>query len=279
MKWMKNGELNHTGQDIAVDVQDRAFLYGDGFFTTIKIVHGQPMLWHRHLHRLTQCAAQLYFQVDLSNLPQQIVRLLAASRARGQFIDELNGVLKVIVSRGVGERGYVIPDTPADIYIQFFEQKQIIEAKREINSGVLDITLGHLMPQLAGLKTLNRLEQVILKQALAQTDWAEGLVCDHYGNVIEGVSSNCFFYSDQTWITPNLDHAGVAGTMRAEILHQMQTLNIHHKIAPMPKEALSQVEALFFCNALTGIVAVKALNDRVLNTEIVQQLQQQLLLS
>lgn len=279
MKWMKNGELNQTEHNVAVDVQDRAFLYGDGFFTTVKIVQGQPMLWHRHMHRLTQCAQQLYFQVDLSGLAQQTVRLLAESRVRGQFIDELNGVLKIIISRGVGERGYLIPEQTADVYLQFFPDNHVLHARPAIDSGVLESTVGHLMPQLAGLKTLNRLEQVILRQELAEKGLVEGLVCDYLGNMVEGVSSNCFFYIDQTWITPNLDHVGVLGTMRAEILHQMRELKIHHKVAPVPKEALECVSAMFFCNALSGIVPVKSLNQRVLNTEIVQQLQYQLSLS
>lgn len=276
---MKNGDINNADNHLAIDVQDRAFLYGDGFFTTIKVRQGQPLLWQRHLHRLQHCAQQLYFQLDFSGLPQQIVRLLAESRVRGQFIDELNGVLKIIISRGVGARGYLIPDHPADVYIQFIPDNHVLDARPAIDSGVLDSNVGQMMPQLAGLKTLNRLEQVILRHELAGKGWIEGLVCDQLGNLIEGVSSNCFFYIDQTWLTPNLDHAGITGTMRAEILHQMQQFDINHKIFHIPKNALQHVEAMFFCNALSGIVPVKSLDQRVLNTEIVQQLQRQLVLS
>lgn len=269
MYCMKNGTLYNAG----IDLQDRAFLYGDGFFTTIAVKQGQPQLWERHLLRLNQCAEQLLFNVDFSQVQQHVNQLI-------EHVDPSlsnPATVKIIVSRGIGLRGYLAPDTPADVYIQYFP-REITPTIPIDETGVLNSHLGQVMPQLVGLKTLNRLEQVILRGELAAHGWREGLVCDNAGYVVEGVFSNCFLYLNGKWITPLLEKAGVAGVMRAEILAQMEKQSIEHQIALFPVDALAQVEALFFCNALTGIVPVRSLQGRALNLGIVQHLLQQLML-
>jgi len=255
-----------------IDCQDRAFLYGDGFFTTIRLEDGKLCLWQRHIERLIQCADQLGFNLDIEILEQQVQDFLKDH-------DSSFGTFKIIISRGLGERGYLPPEQSADIYIQFFpaEKPEIVaEAAQPIDSGLLQLTLGHVMPAIAGLKTLNRMEQVLLRQELAATKWPEALVSDIQGNLIEGVYSNCFFYMDNKWYTPLLDQAGIAGVMRTEILAQMLSDNIPHLITHIPKTVVDQIEALFFCNALSGIVPVKSLNGRPLNMQPVEQLKQKL---
>lgn len=266
----KNGEPCQS-----IDCHDRAFLYGDGFFTTIRVQQGQLLLWPRHVQRLQQCAERLFFNVDFSRLQQDAQRVLA------NYLNASDGdaVFKVIVSRGIGQRGYLAPQQPADIYFQVLPYVQHDDYAQGIQTGVLPLSIGHVMPQLAGLKTLNRLEQVVLRQALAATPWPEALVCDLSANVIEGVYSNCFMYLDGEWHTPLLDQAGIEGVMRAEIMARMQAIGLTPHVSPIPKAAIERIDALFFCNALSGIVPVWQLHDRLLNVQVVQELQQQLLLS
>ncbi len=265
---IKNGQPCH-----AIDCQDRAFLYGDGFFTTIKVTQGQPRLWQRHIERLIECAEQLTFDIDIEEIEAQVNDFLA------EYI-EFSGALKIIVSRGLGQRGYMPPEQKADVYLHGFpHDEQQAEASNDaekqaqaIDSGLLQLTLGHTMPALVGLKTLNRLEQVLLRHELASTPWAEALVTDLQGNIVEGVASNCFFYMDEKWHTPILDQAGIAGVMRAEILEKMLTHDIAHSVVNVPKAAIEHIEAMFFCNALIGILPVKTLLDRPLELAPVQQL-------
>lgn len=271
MLMFKNGQ-----PCLAIDAQDRAFLYGDGFFTTIKIQDAEALLWPWHVQRLRHCALQLGFDLGIGQIEQQVDELLTNQ-------DQASGILKIIVSRGTGSRGYLPPNQPADVYLQFFantvqEDLAVLTPHclqdKAIASGMLKQTLGHVMPRLAGLKTLNRMEQVLLRQELAQTGWTEGLVTDVQGNVIEGVYSNCFFYTNEKWYTPALEQAGIAGVMRAALLDFMQAQHIAHAIQPFPKAGLTQVEAMFFCNAVTGIVPVKSFEQRVLDVQPVLKLAQ-----
>ena len=121
------------------------------------------------------------------------------------------------------------------------------------------------MPGLVGLKTLNRLEQVLLKQEADQRGWSEALVTDVQGGVVEGVSSNCFICINNTWITPELRYNGVFGVMRAEILQRMQDQGIACQQRYIDMEEIAHIQSLFFCNALNPMKIVTQFEQRSLD--------------
>lgn len=123
------------------------------------------------------------------------------------------------------------------------------------------------MPSLVGLKSLNRLEQVLLKNEADQRGWSEALVTDVQGTVVEGVSSNCFIRLNNTWITPELRYNGVHGVMRAEILSRMQQHGIACEQRFIDMDEITQFESLFFCNALSPMKIVTELNQQPLNVQ------------
>lgn len=183
MYLIKNGELQPDNESL-VSVYDRAFLYGDGFFSTIKVRAGHLQLWERHLARLQECAERLFFQVHFDALPHYMSVLLNHFSAE---VSTQSGIIKVVVSRGEGPRGYLPPEQPADVYVQFFPQTGTEKPATAIESGILVRRLGLTMPLLRGLKTLNRIEQVVMRRELAQRGWQEGLVFDVNGELVEGV--------------------------------------------------------------------------------------------
>lgn len=249
----------------AIDPLDRAFLYGDGLFTSVRVYDEKPCLWSHHVQRLQQGAERLSLHIDLTKIELDV---LAKSALLG------HGVLKIIVSRGVGARGYLPPNQPAVVYIQLFPQEKNTDdlVKQPIESGLLTGQLGQVMPQLAGLKTLNRLEQVILRQELATHGWVEGLVYDVNGLLVEGVYSNCFFQVDGQWWTPPITNAGILGVMRAELIERMHAQDISLHLQSLHRDEIDRIEAMFFCNALTQIVPVRQLNGRNLDVSAVTTL-------
>jgi len=179
----------------------------------------------------------------------------------------VNGTLKIVISRGDGQRGYSLPDHPADVWV-FFYPKAVDDFQVEkIKSGLLQQVLGLTMPSLVGLKSLNRLEQVLLKHEADQKGWTEALVTDVQGSVVEGVSSNCFIRLNNTWITPELRYNGVHGVMRAEILSRMQQQGIACEQRFIDLEEISKFESLFFCNALSPMKVVTEFQQRPLNVQ------------
>ena len=259
-----------------IHVLDRAFHYGDGCFSTARIRQNQIELFDRHLARLQYANRQLSLNANLELITETLTLL---KQAHG----ELNGTLKIVLSRGVGQRGYSLPDHPADVWIFFYPQVQAsLDTAYHydiIQSGVLTQTIGLSMPNLVGLKSLNRLEQVLLKQEADQKGWPEALVTDVQGSVVEGVSSNCFIRINNTWITPQLGYNGVHGVMRAEILSRMQQQRLHCEQRDIHASEIAQIQSLFFCNALTPMKIVSHLGQQVLDMQPCVELFKQLQLS
>ncbi|MEO5344668.1 MAG: aminotransferase class IV [Gammaproteobacteria bacterium SHHR-1] len=119
-------------------------------------------------------------------------------------------------------------------------------------------------PQLAGIKHLNRLEQVLARQEWTDSEIAEGLLCDSQGHLIEGISSNLFIQQGERLITPLLDGCGVTGIMRSCVMQAAAELAIPLDEAGFGVDRLLQADAAFVTNSLTGIRLISALPGRVL---------------
>lgn len=239
---------------------DRAFHYGDGCFSTARMHDNSFELKERHFARLAFAAKRLLLNVDLDLIEQSVRRIQ-------QQHNPMNGTLKIMISRGEGNRGYALPDHAADVYVIFYPQTTTDFQFETISSGILDTAMGLSMPQLVGIKSLNRLEQVLLKKEAQDKAWLEALVTDVQGGVVEGVSSNCFIRINNTWITPELRYNGVHGVMRAEILSRMQKQQIVCEQRYVDMGEISTFQSLFFCNALNPMKAVTDLNALPLDVQ------------
>ncbi|EJZ59434.1 aminodeoxychorismate lyase [Pseudomonas fluorescens R124] len=235
----------------ALSLKDRGLAYGDGLFETIAVHGGQPVLLDRHLTRLAEGCSRLAIAADI-----ELVRteLLAYAEAMGE------GVLKLILTRGDGLRGYA-PDPAA-------QGRRILQGNPPAAYPAVHgeqgvrlfpcVTRLSNQPLLAGLKHLNRLEQVLARAEWRDSEHAEGLMLDQAGRVIEGVYSNLFLVRDGALITPDLKRCGVAGVMRAEILFQAESLGIHTQITDISLEQLQWADEVFVCNSVYGVWPVRA---------------------
>ena len=244
----------------SINLLDRAFHYGDGCFTTARFHHNDLELKQLHWARLKLASERMFLQFDFEVLNKSITLL------QQQFA-VLDGTLKIVLSRGDGDRGYAMPEHAADIYVFYYPKKNSDFQPEFIQSGVLDQAMGLTMPNLVGLKTLNRLEQVMLKKEALEKGWQEALVTDVQGAIVEGVSSNCFIRLNNTWITPELRYNGVHGVMRAEILSRMHQQGISCKQCFIDMDKIQHMQSLFFCNTLSPMKIVSTLNHRNLDTQ------------
>jgi len=248
-----------------ISATDRGLAYGDGLFSTIKIELGKVIDWSLHLNRLKSGADRLFFpSVDWILLENEIFET-------AQTVNEYpHYVLKIILTRGSGGRGYsaegceqavriISLSSFPDVYLKWQQQGiRVINCHTQLGRN----------KQLAGLKSLARLEQVLIKQELISSQADEGLVCDELGNVIEGCSANVFIYLDGQWLTPKLDYCGVAGVMRARILQSDQVNVIEKEISI---NDINQATCLCLTNALMGVVPVKQYQDKHYSKQALQK--------
>ncbi|MEN5042429.1 MULTISPECIES: aminodeoxychorismate lyase [Pseudomonas] len=235
----------------ALSLKDRGLAYGDGLFETIAVHGGQPVLLDRHLTRLAEGCSRLAIAADIERVRSE---LLAYAAAMGE------GVLKLILTRGDGLRGYapdpaaqgrrILQGTPPAVY-------PAVHGEQGVRLFPCVTRLSN-QPLLAGLKHLNRLEQVLARAEWHDGEHAEGLMLDQAGRVIEGVFSNLFLVRDGVLITPDLKRCGVAGVMRAEILFQAESLAIPIQITDISLEQLQWADEVFICNSVYGVWPVRA---------------------
>lgn len=229
-----------------IDPCERAFAYGDGLFTTLAVRAAQSPLLPYHWRRLQEGCQRL--GINVQAVEQAILDFPRFLQAYPDC------TAKIIISRGASGRGYLPADSAAPmVYFQAWPAAAPVLVHRQgISTGVLQQRLG-LNPLLAGLKHLNRLEQVLLRQELQQQGWPEGVVCDLQGQVVEGVFSNLFVIQDDTLLTPALQQAGVAGVMRAYLLDWLAAAGHAVREQALSVADLLAADGLFFCNSLYGI--------------------------
>lgn len=234
-----------------IAVADRGLAYGDGLFETIKVRHGQAALLERHLARLADGCQRLKIPCDMQVLRHE---LLAYMQQLG------DGVCKLILTRGAGQRGYTLPDpcVPQRILqASAFPRWPAAYAEHGVQLFACQLRLSE-QPLLAGLKHLNRLEQVLARAEWSDPTYAEGLLLDAQDRVIDGVFSNIFIVHNQQLITPALNRAGVAGVMRAELLARAAAAGIAVAERDITLEHLQHADEVLTCNSLYGIWPVRS---------------------
>lgn len=240
----------------AVGVFDRGLHYGDGLFETMAIRNGRVPLLQRHLGRLEAGGARLHLTLPPRSLLEGEILEFAATHS--------SGVLKLIVTRGPGGRGYRPSGERATTRILLrYPEPAYPPSWREqgVRLQLCATRLG-INPALAGLKHLNRLEQVLARSEWSDPEVAEGLMLDTAGTLVEGTMTNVFLVLDQKLVTPSLEHCGVAGVMRGLLLEVASRLGLQPEVRTVMPEELEAAEEVFVCNAVIGIWPVAAIGER-----------------
>ncbi len=245
----------HIGTQI--DISDRGLQYGDGVFETLVFRANTVEFLEAHLARLQQGCARL--AITFNAWPQLRAELQ-------QVCDTLEGqqaVIKIIITRGRGTRGYrivedrratrIISTHPMPVYpVTYSEQGiciRICQHRLSVN------------PALAGIKHLNRLDQVLARNEWQDTEIAEGIMLDQQDNVIEGTMSNLFMINAGRLLTPSLRLAGIAGIIRQRIIQWATAQSIPVEETVMTVSDLLKADEIFMCNSVIGIWPVSRIID------------------
>jgi len=242
--------INGIAQE-SLPASDRAVQFGDGCFTTARIIEGEVCMLASHLQRLQEACARLFIPFT------QWAELQAEMTAQAQGVPR--GVLKVIITRGSGGRGYSAAGcTQPSRILSLSAYPDHYHRWREegISLTLSPVRLGR-SPVLAGIKHLNRLEQVLIRAHLDQTGGDEALVLDSEGLITECCAANLFWRRGREVFTPRLDMAGVNGLMRQFCLAQLARSDFHVVEVHAPEAALNDAEEIVVCNALMPVVPVR----------------------
>lgn len=241
-----------------ISLRDRGLHYGDGLFETVRRQDGRLRWFDRHLARLALGCGRLGIAMPDAALLRAEAAAIAPHLAQA--------LVKIIVTRGVATaRGYrpAGDERPTRLVCAYDWPPP---PAAEFRAAICAVQLG-INPTLAGLKHLNRLEQVLAQRDAAQQRVHEVLMASSGGGLVCGSMSNLFAWRGAHLQTPPLDECGVAGVMRSLVLEAAAALGIEVRIAPLPPGELPQCRALFVTNVRLGLQPIHWCQGRRLETD------------
>jgi 4-amino-4-deoxychorismate lyase len=245
-----------NGREIGVDPADRGLAYGDGLFETMAASDGRIRWLDYHFERLERGCRRL--AIDAPDRGLIRAEILAHCPGSGRAI------VKLIVTRGPGERGYRPPETPKTTRVLGFSAWPEYPRSHYtdgIRVRVCAFRLG-VSPALADLKHLCRLEQVLAQIELRGHDVEQGLLLDTTDRIVGGSSSNVFAVRGTELVTPAVTRNGIAGVMRRVVLETAPRVGLVAREADLTLGDLNEADELFMTNALIGIWPVARLDER-----------------
>ena len=231
---------------------DRGLAYGDGLFETIRFIAGHAPLWPRHMQRLRESCVRL----QLPMLDESLLAREAAEVLRGMD----DAVVRITLTRGLGERGYAMPAAPQPtrIVAAFAAPAWVPETYRDgVRLRLCQLRLAE-QPRLAGIKHLNRLEQVLARAEWDDPAIADGVLLDGAGRVIGTTMANLFAVIGGVLVTPALERCGVAGVARAEVLGLREV-----QVRELALGELLHASELFLSSSVRGILPVRSMAETV----------------
>lgn len=239
----------------ALPADDRGLQYGDGVFETLAVVNGKPRHWAAHMRRLSEgCQRLRIARPEIGLLAGDCERLCGGVE---------QAVLKIIVTRGSGGRGYKFDaGAPARRILSLHAWPDYPPSylSKGVKTRLCQTPLA-AHPILAGIKHLNRLENVLARAEWNDADVAEGLMSDTQGNLVEGTMSNVFMVLEGRLFTPDLNGRGIEGITRARVLRAADDLAIEHEVSTWNAAELQYADELFVCNSIIGIWPLRAVDD------------------
>ncbi|WP_241623070.1 aminodeoxychorismate lyase [Rosenbergiella australiborealis] len=234
---------------------DRGLQFGDGCFTTAQVKNGQVCHLALHLTRLQRDSQRLGIHFELWSLLRQEIETFVKNTD--------SGVVKIILTRGVGGRGYsslgcnatqrILSLAPYPSHYRDWQQQGVSLVTSPVNLG--------MNPNLAGIKHLNRLEQVLIKQHLDAEHGQEALVLDYQKNIVECCAANIIWRRGNRLYTPALVNAGVEGIMKGLVIEALHTAGYHCSEVTQPREVLEHADEVIICNALMPVLPVTRIDQ------------------
>ncbi|MBF5038070.1 aminodeoxychorismate lyase [Methylophilus sp. 13] len=246
-----------------VSPTNRGFAYGDGIFRTMRLLDGELQDWPLHYQTLVaDCSKILMVCPSAELLMQEFKSLMSA----GEDETKLSGVVKIIITRGDGARGYAPPaiSEPTRVFVW---SPLPVYAEAIYTHGVALYqcqTRLASQPLLAGIKHLNRLENVLARAELKDPRFFDGLMLDYQDQVVEAVSGNLFIHKAGQVMTPILDQCGVAGVMRQKILDWYKTQGQPVSLTRLTVQDVLTADAVIITNSVYGVLQVTQLDAQPL---------------
>ncbi len=255
--YLINGSFDH-----AISPFDRGFAYGDGIFRTLIMRDGMPENWPLHYQKLVaDCGAIGIVCPSAELLMSDLQQLFLLDGLTENHL----AIAKIIITRGEGERGYAPPAVTMPLRVVIKTAMPQYPEENFVNGVslyVCETRLAH-QPKLAGIKHLNRLENVLARMEWNDPTITDGVMLDADNNVIECTSANIFGRFGDVLLTPDLRQCGVAGVTRQRIMNIAHSLSLKIAVETFNVEKLLSADEVMICNSLYGAWQIREIQTKV----------------
>ena len=241
-----------------VSAMDRGLAYGDGVFRTFPAYGGHARQWQRQYAKLARDGATLGLNVPEADILEADVKRVSAHMDRC--------AVKIIVTRGAGARGYRYRDQQPTRIVSAGPLPDDLESHRAAGVRVRLCSLRLAQqPALAGVKHLNRLENVLARAEWSDPGIAEGILCDTQGHVIAGTMTNVFIAAQGALATPRLEKCGVAGVTRDRVMEAAEANGVSCSVTALSWSDVLRADEVFLVNSVIGVWPVRDLEGEARN--------------
>ena len=239
-----------------VSIHDRCFLYGDGLFETLRIYNGRPFRWAQHIERL-KCGAR-FLKIELPFTPEEI------RQSAGILIEQnrrLEAILRITLSRGVGERGYSTHGAKKAFLVMTLHPAPIVAPIKHPTWQLITSSVRvPVKDPFATLKTCNKLVQIFSRMEAESQGADEALLLNTNDQVAETASSNVFWIENKTIFTTPLADSALAGVTRSVILELCPSVGLGCEEKSISPNLLCEAEGVFVTLTTAEIVEVMSLD-------------------
>ena len=247
-------------EDAMVSVFDRGFLYGDGLFETMVVWNGRPFRWQQHWERFESGARFLKITP-----PFQAAELCGFIGELLRLNETYDAILRLTLSRGVGARGYSPQGAGRPSLVMSLHPIPRVDSARMPQWNLITSSI-RLPPKepLARFKTCNKLPQIIARAEADTAGAHEALLLNSDGFVVEGASSNLFWFEENAVRTSPLVSGILPGVTRAVVFEICDNLQLPVEEAEIGLEGLRRANGAFLSLSSSGIVEAVSLDGKPL---------------
>lgn len=254
-----NGEFV-AKEEARISVYDHGFLYGDGVFEGIRVYEGNVYKLTEHINRLYESAHSIMLSIPHTKTEMQdiIVETVRKNKLSSAYI-------RVVISRGVGDLGLdprnceratvIIIVEPLAIYAEELYEKGLKVSSVVHRRSSPDV----LNPQ---VKSLNYLNNVLVKIASTQAGADEALILNHQGYVTEGSADNIFIVKNGVIQTPPIYLGALDGITRQAIIEIANELDLPIEEKPFTLHDVYIADEVFLTGTAAEVIPVISVDER-----------------
>jgi branched-chain amino acid aminotransferase len=253
--------------DAVVSVNDRGFMYGDGLFETMRVVHGKPFRFAQHLERMTRGAD--FLKIKPSFTPKELEKFAAQLIEQNKMPD---AILRVTLTRGPGKRGYTPDNDSQPTVVMTLHAAPPLENLVEWSLVTSSFRIPASDP-LSSFKTTSKILNVLARAEAKEKGADEALLINTNGEVAETASGNLFWVYQDNICTVPTGRGVLPGITRAIVLEICQSLGLQTNKCVIKPEALRNSAGIFVTQSAFGIVPITTFDDEpVTQSPLVDQI-------